>query len=77
MLFRSAQSRFLDPAQLPRDAKGLAGVREADARVHALAVGAEQDADDTARATRYAQLIVNCAQCHSLHKRIWGPTRGH
>lgn len=62
--------------KLPADPKWSKALRQADGRIHALAKEAQGDADPTARAARYAQIIVVCAECHSLHSRIWGPTGG-
>jgi cytochrome c553 len=55
-----------DPALTPR-------VAQAETRVHQLADRAVQADDTPARTTAYAQLLTTCAECHSLHGRIWGP----
>ncbi len=62
--------------KLPPDPKWTPALRKAETDVHAIAKQAEGDTDAAAKATRYAQLIVTCAECHSLHSRIWGPTQG-
>ena len=66
----------LQPDKLPPDPKLTADLRKAEARIHDLAKQAGADADVNARAARYAQLLVTCAECHGIHSRIWGPTRG-
>jgi cytochrome c553 len=63
----------LRPAELPQD-PGLAGsVRRADERVHQIAGRAAVAETPAARANVYADLLTTCADCHSLHRRIWGP----
>jgi hypothetical protein len=63
----------LSPADLPADS-GLAGsVRRADERVHQIAARAANATTPPARSGVYADLLTTCADCHSLHQRIWGP----
>lgn len=64
----------LRPDEYPTDSGMTANLKKVEARVHAVATAAADDVTDTARAARYAQLITTCAECHSLHKRVWGPT---
>ena len=67
------QTAPLHPDQLPAD-PGLAGsVRRADERVHQIATRAVRATTTGARTAVYADLITTCADCHSLHRRIWGP----
>lgn len=64
----------LKPDNLPYDARFTREIEDAEAHVHDLArtkIGASTPA---ARGAAYAQLVTTCAQCHSLHSRIWGPT---
>jgi mono/diheme cytochrome c family protein len=67
---------LLDLGKLPDDPKLTDELKKNESRVHAIALQAEADADADARTAHYAQLMVTCAECHSLHSRIWGPARG-
>jgi hypothetical protein len=58
----------------PRDPKLTAEARQADVTVHALADQAREAATARARANVYVDLLTTCASCHSLHRRVWGPT---
>ena len=58
----------------PRDPKLTAETRQADVTVHALADQAREAATARARANVYVDLLTTCASCHSLHRRVWGPT---
>jgi cytochrome c553 len=66
----------LEPGKLPDDPKWTAELRKMETRIRAIAQEAESDAETDARTAHYAQLLVMCAECHSLHSRIWGPARG-
>ncbi|HSL24528.1 MAG TPA: hypothetical protein VK886_23530 [Vicinamibacterales bacterium] len=63
----------LRAAELPRDPKLTREVAAAEDRVHVLADQAAAAAEEQTRVKAYAQIISSCAQCHSLHGRIWGP----
>lgn len=58
---------------LPRDPALTASVKDAETRVHRLADRATDATETAARTAAYAELLTTCAQCHSLHGRIWGP----
>jgi mono/diheme cytochrome c family protein len=60
-------------SKLPPDPKLTQEIRTAEVRVHQIAKQAETAADASARGVIYAQLLTTCAQCHSLHKSVWGP----
>ena len=51
-------------------------VVSAEAAVHALADRAKRANDRDTRVHVYGELIGNCASCHGLHGRIWGPGIG-
>ena len=63
----------LRPGDLPVDRAFTAELKRTDARVHALAAAAAAATDAPARASVYADLLTTCAQCHGLHRQIWGP----
>jgi cytochrome c553 len=63
----------LRPGDLPQDPALAGSVRRADERVHQIAARAAVAATPAARANVYADLLTTCADCHSLHRRIWGP----
>ncbi len=44
-----------------------------EARVHELADRAIGAAEKSARVTIYGSIIGECANCHGLHGRVWGP----
>jgi cytochrome c553 len=69
---RLAAAKLLS-SKLPSDPKLTQEIRTAEARVHQIAKQAETAADASARGVIYAQLLTTCAQCHSLHKNVWGP----
>jgi cytochrome c553 len=51
-------------------------VVSAEAAVHALADRAKRASDRDTRVHVYGELIGNCANCHGLHGRVWGPGIG-
>ena len=51
-------------------------VVSAEAAVHALADRAKRASDRETRVHVYGELIGNCASCHGLHGRVWGPGIG-
>lgn len=63
----------LSADRLPPDPGLTARVKEAETRVHRLADRAVQATDTAARTVTYAELLTTCAECHSLHGRVWGP----
>jgi mono/diheme cytochrome c family protein len=64
------------PSKFPDDTNLTKQIRQADVRVHDLATRATKAETLADQADIYTQLIANCAQCHSLHSKVWGPARG-
>jgi hypothetical protein len=60
---------------LPKDPKLTPGLAAAEARIHELAAQAGKAEDGGARAVFYAQIIARCADCHAVHRKVWGPSR--
>jgi hypothetical protein len=44
-------------------------------RIHELAAQAAKVDDSGARAVFYGQIIARCADCHAVHRKVWGPSR--
>jgi hypothetical protein len=63
----------LRPEKWPRDAKLTQQARQADAAIHRLAPRALEAGTAAERGDVYVELITTCANCHSLHRRVWGP----
>lgn len=61
-------------AELPRDAALTREVIAAEQRVHGMADEAIATTEPTARARQYAQILTTCAECHSAHRKVWGPS---
>jgi mono/diheme cytochrome c family protein len=66
----------MKPSELPPDPKLGREVEQAEQHVHELAAEALRATTQNERSTTYAHLLSTCAECHSLHRRIWGPGRG-
>jgi len=64
----------ISAGELRRDPALTESYQQADARVHEIAERAVGAQDPIARGAAYAELLTTCAECHSLHRRIWGPT---
>ena len=64
----------LSRSDLSLDPKLTAAIREAETRVHRLADSAAKADTMAARTTAYAAILTTCADCHTLHKTVWGPT---
>jgi hypothetical protein len=60
-------------AKMPKDPKLTTERMAAEAAVHALADKAGAAADVQARIEIYGKLAADCASCHALHGRVWGP----
>ena len=58
---------------LPPDRNYTTDILAAETAVHTLATEAARASTPETRAVTYARLITTCAQCHSLHRQIWGP----
>lgn len=73
---RLARAALLPETKLPSDLRLLEAVRHSEERLHDLAKRAAAEINAPAHQDLYAQIMTTCAECHSLHQRIWGPTRG-
>jgi hypothetical protein len=60
---------------LPADPKLTRQLTASEKRLHELAAQAGKADDGGARAVFYGQLIARCADCHAVHRKVWGPTR--
>ena len=58
---------------LPNDPKLTRSILAIETRVHQEASRALKADNPSTRATIYADLITQCAGCHSLHRKVWGP----
>ena len=63
----------LKRAELPRDNVLTRDVTAAEAHVHRMAEEAIATTQPAMRARQYAQLLTTCAECHSAHRKVWGP----
>jgi cytochrome c553 len=66
----------LRPSQLPPDPRLTGDIRRAEEQVHRLAEQAVAADTPLARSSTYVQLLTTCAECHGLHRRVWGPGAG-
>jgi mono/diheme cytochrome c family protein len=60
-------------AKLPQDPLLTKERLAAEAAVHALADQAAAATDFPTKTEVYGKLAANCASCHALHGRVWGP----
>lgn len=60
-------------SDLPPDPQLTAEVRRAEAVVHQAAGRAADAGTPAERVSVYARLLTGCAQCHGLHRGVWGP----
>lgn len=67
------KSSPLKTTELPRDQKLTRDILAAEDAIHLLADRASAASDQQARVAVYGQIIANCARCHGLHGRVWGP----
>jgi mono/diheme cytochrome c family protein len=70
---RALRAAPLHARERPRDVELVPELLRIEEAVHRLAeeaVGAE-DTDNRARI--YGTLLARCADCHTLHRKIWGP----
>ena len=65
----------LHQQSLPRDKKLTSEIRKAEERVHQLAERATKATAWKDRGDVYAQMVMTCSSCHSLHGVVWGPRR--
>jgi cytochrome c2 len=64
----------LHRSELPRDAALTRDVIAAEKRVHGMADEAIATTEPAVRARQYAQILTTCAECHSAHRKVWGPS---
>jgi hypothetical protein len=67
----------LHPSYLLPDPNWTRFRRQADERVHQIAERAQRASNPILRGAVYADLLTTCADCHSLHNKLWGPGRGN
>ncbi len=60
---------------LPDDPKLTRELAASEKRLHELAAQAGKAADSGAMAIFYGQMIARCADCHAVHRKVWGPSR--
>ena len=60
---------------LPEDPKLTPELAASEKRIHELAVQAGRAEAPGARAVFYAHIIARCADCHAVHRKVWGPSR--
>jgi hypothetical protein len=60
---------------LPDDPKLTPELAASEKRIHEMANQAAKADDSHARAVFYGQIIARCADCHAVHRTVWGPTR--
>ena len=60
-------------AKLPKDPQLTKERLAAEAAVHSLADQATAATDFPTKAEIYGKLAAECASCHALHGRVWGP----
>jgi hypothetical protein len=65
----------LQQQSLPRDQKLTPEIRKAEERAHQLGERAIKATAWKDRGDIYAQMLMTCASCHSLHGVVWGPRR--
>jgi mono/diheme cytochrome c family protein len=61
-------------SELPRDSALTRDVIAAEQRVHRMADQAAATNDPAIRARQYAEILTTCAECHSTHRKVWGPS---
>jgi cytochrome c553 len=70
---RALLSAPLRKGDLPRDSRLTREILELEERIHELADRGRLADDQRSRIYVYSELAQSCAECHSLHARIWGP----
>ena len=61
--------------RLPDDAGLTRELVASERRIHELAAQAAKVDDSSARAVFYGQIVARCADCHAVHRKVWGPSR--
>jgi hypothetical protein len=78
-LWRAGAAGFsgapLRAERLPEDPRLTPELAASERRIHELAAQAGKTDDGGARAVFYGQMIARCADCHALHRKVWGPSR--
>lgn len=76
-MWRAGTSGFsgapLRSDRLPLDPKLTPELAASERRIHELAAQAGKTDERGARAVFYGQMIARCADCHALHRKVWGP----
>jgi hypothetical protein len=70
---RGLRASPLHARDLPRDPKLTPELLRVEETVHRLAEEAIAAETPNGRVRVYSTLLAGCADCHSLHRRIWGP----
>jgi cytochrome c553 len=60
---------------LPDDPKLTPQLMASEKRIHEVAAQAGKAETAAARAVFYGQIIATCADCHAVHRKVWGPSR--
>lgn len=63
----------LSAADLPKDTSLTAEIVANEKRIHEQAGKALKTSDMGSRVALYSDVLSECATCHSLHGRVWGP----
>jgi len=63
----------LSAKDLPKDASLTAEIVASEKKVHEQADKALKTTDAGTRVALYSEVLGECATCHSLHGRVWGP----
>jgi cytochrome c553 len=63
----------LSAADLPKDASLTAEITASETKVHEQASKTLMTTDMGTRVALYSELLGECATCHRLHGRVWGP----
>jgi hypothetical protein len=64
----------LHPDKFPSGSRLGSQLLASEERIHQLASQAVRAEDPGARAVFYGQILARCADCHALHRTIWGPS---
>lgn len=63
----------LSATDLPKDASLTAEILASEKKIHEQATESLKTADMGTRVALYSEVLGECATCHSLHGRVWGP----
>ena len=63
----------LSAADLPKDTSLTVGIMASEKKIHEQAAKTLQTTDMGTRVALYGEVLGECATCHSLHGRVWGP----